>query len=78
MGTGESNACKQGLNGKPPDSAPNCFKCRWYYVTWDAQFPNGCKIFQFKTHAGALPSAEVHAATGTHCPQFEKNPRIKE
>jgi len=39
-------------------------------VTWEPAYPRGCEVFGIKTRN--LPSAEVFAATGTHCPAFER------
>ncbi|MFO1442167.1 uracil-DNA glycosylase [Bacillus sp. Bva_UNVM-123] len=48
----------------------DCFKCKYFYVTWDSRYPKGCKAFQFKT--AQLPSAEVLRASGQPCLRFEK------
>lgn len=56
-----------------PNAAPNCLDCAQFYVTWDPSFPRGCRLFEIKSRA--LPSHEVFAATGKHCPSFE--PRRK-
>ncbi|MBY0123399.1 uracil-DNA glycosylase [Bacillus sp. S/N-304-OC-R1] len=48
----------------------DCFKCKYFYVTWDQRFPKGCKAFQFKT--AKLPSMEVLKASGQPCLRFEK------
>lgn len=48
----------------------NCFTCRHFYVTWDPNFPKGCKAFQFKTRR--LPSQEVMKASGQACLKYEK------
>ncbi|HAE21453.1 MAG TPA: hypothetical protein DCG47_03895 [Spirochaetaceae bacterium] len=55
--------------GETPDRAPNCLRCAHFYVTWDPAFPRGCR--QFEIVCRALPSQEVYAATGRHCPSFE-------
>ncbi|MCP1160856.1 uracil-DNA glycosylase [Bacillus infantis] len=48
---------------------PNCFKCKHFYVTWDQQFPKGCRAFQFKGRQ--LPSKAVERASGHPCLKFE-------
>jgi hypothetical protein len=48
----------------------DCFKCKFFYVTWDQRFPKGCKAFQFKT--AKLPSIEVLKASGQPCLRFER------
>ncbi|HOX13535.1 MAG TPA: hypothetical protein P5313_04275 [Spirochaetia bacterium] len=55
--------------GLPPDRAPNCLACRHFIVTWEPAYPRGCEVFGIKSRN--LPSAEVFAATGLHCPAFE-------
>lgn len=51
----------------------NCFKCEYYYVTWDPNFPRGCRAFAFKT--ARIPSAQVYQASGEHCLRFKKRER---
>ncbi|MFS8629776.1 MAG: uracil-DNA glycosylase [Bacillales bacterium] len=51
----------------------NCFQCRYFYVTWDPNFPRGCKAFGFKTKT--LPSVEVLRASGQECLKFEPKTR---
>jgi len=58
-----------------PRSAPDCLKCRHFFVSWDPRFPRGCRVFEIKSLR--LPSDEVYAATGHHCPSFELSPKIK-
>ncbi|MDE3840376.1 uracil-DNA glycosylase [Bacillus methanolicus] len=48
----------------------NCVKCSHFYVTWDPNFPRGCKAFQFKTRN--LPSVEVFRASGRACLKYER------
>jgi len=47
----------------------NCLKCRHFYVTWDPQFPRGCRAFGFKTRL--LPSQTVLSSSGQPCMNFE-------
>jgi len=47
----------------------NCLKCRYFEVTWDPNFPRGCKIFGIKSRK--LPSETVKASTGRDCPSFK-------
>ncbi|QZY55706.1 uracil-DNA glycosylase [Crassaminicella profunda] len=52
-----------------------CRKCKYFYVTWDVKFPNGCKLFGIK--AKSVPSILVYQSTGEKCTHFiEKNKRI--
>ncbi|PLT35918.1 uracil-DNA glycosylase [Bacillus sp. V5-8f] len=48
----------------------NCMTCKHFFVTWDRNFPRGCKAFQFKT--AVLPSQEVLRASGRQCMKYEK------
>ncbi|MBN1519167.1 MAG: hypothetical protein JW923_03665 [Spirochaetales bacterium] len=58
-----------------PARAPNCLSCVHFYVTWDAAFPRGCRMFEIKTRK--LPSHEVYAATGRHCPAYERKACVR-
>jgi len=51
------------------DKKINCLLCKHYYVTWDPQFPKGCRAYQFKSNR--LPSVEVLRASGEICLKFE-------
>nr|WP_152446166.1 hypothetical protein [Bacillus sp. THAF10] len=54
----------------------NCLTCKYYYVTWDAKFPKGCKAFGFKTNQ--LPSLAVFRSSGAPCLKYEpKDSQIK-
>ena len=51
----------------------DCFKCRYFYVTWDAGRPRGCKAFGFKTEK--MPSVIVFENSGADCLKYSpKNP----
>jgi len=58
-----------------PDRAPNCLQCAHFRVTWDTAYPRSCTVFDIKTRL--MPSAEVFAATGLHCPAFSLKPGLK-
>ena len=47
----------------------NCHKCKYYYVTWEAGMPHGCKFFGFKSRQ--IPSAVVHQSSGKACQGYE-------
>lgn len=57
------------------DRAPDCLKCKHFYITWDNQFPRGCRVFSFKTPN--WPSQDIYRNTGHHCPSFEASPKHK-
>ena len=46
----------------------DCFKCKYFYVTWDANNPRGCKAFTVKTRR--LPSDVVLETSGEECLKF--------
>lgn len=48
----------------------NCIKCKYFYITWDKNFPNGCKLFGFK--GLKMPSITVVEATGSPCVNFSE------
>ncbi|MDR0662913.1 MAG: hypothetical protein LBF80_02385 [Spirochaetaceae bacterium] len=52
----------------PARTHPNCLKCEFFRVSWDAAFPRSCTQFDIKCRA--LPSVEVFNATGRQCPSF--------
>lgn len=47
----------------------DCMKCAHFYVTWDPQFPKGCKAFGFKSPQ--MPSLTVLSSSGKPCMNFE-------
>jgi len=51
------------------ERAPDCLKCIHFRITWEPSFPRACDLFGVKCRN--LPSHEVFAATGRHCPSFE-------
>ena len=48
----------------------NCFKCVYFYITWDPKFPKACKFFEFKSRG--MPSITVFQSTGSNCIAFEE------
>jgi len=48
----------------------NCFKCIYYYITWDKNNPKGCKYFGFKTKQ--MPSIIVKKSSGKDCKAFKE------
>ncbi|MBL1212571.1 MAG: uracil-DNA glycosylase [Ignavibacteriae bacterium] len=46
----------------------NCRKCNYFYVTWDAKSPYGCKALGFKTPN--MPSSDVFNNSGIECLKF--------
>jgi len=52
---------------------PECQRCKFYYVTWDPNFPYGCRAFGFKSKVA--PYLEVYSASQTSCLKFEPRNR---
>jgi len=46
----------------------NCRKCKYYYVTWEAGKPHGCKAYGFKS--AQIPSMVVKRSSGAECSLF--------
>ncbi|MGE5677485.1 MAG: uracil-DNA glycosylase [Pseudomonadota bacterium] len=46
----------------------NCISCIYYYITWDNNFPKGCKLFEIKSRR--MPSDVVREATGESCRNY--------
>lgn len=51
---------------------PNCYKCSYFYITYDTRFPHGCKAYGVQSKY--LPSSVIIRTTGIGCISFkEKN-----
>ena len=48
----------------------DCYKCKYFAVTWEPQFPKSCLLFGFKTRQ--QPSVEVFNSSGALCEGFEE------
>jgi len=52
----------------------NCAQCAHFFITWEKDFPYGCKAYEIK--AKTAPYIEVLSNTGVPCLTFEKkNPQ---
>ncbi len=49
-------------------SAPNCWQCLHFAVSWDPKLPYSCKLMGFKSRGA--PSLEVLRADGRPCRGF--------
>lgn len=49
-------------------NAIECFKCAYYFVTWDKNHPRGCRYFGFK--GSRTPSLVVRQSSGEDCKMF--------
>ena len=50
------------------DTAPNCLRCRNFFITHVVAFPYGCRALGFKSRRH--PSEEVLVASGEPCAYF--------
>lgn len=48
----------------------DCFKCKHFYITWDQNFPRGCRAMGFKLKE--MPSDVVFQSSGMECLRFEE------
>ncbi|MEW5832390.1 MAG: uracil-DNA glycosylase [Campylobacterota bacterium] len=46
----------------------NCHRCAYYFVTWEAHQPHGCKAYGFKSRM--IPSQVVLSSSGAQCIYF--------
>lgn len=56
-----------------PPPAPDCARCRAFFVTYEPARPYGCRTFGFKSPR--LPRDEVRLTTGHECAAFEARAR---
>ncbi|MED4600164.1 uracil-DNA glycosylase [Paenibacillus validus] len=63
---------RQAANQSQPSSTTriNCYKCKHFYVTWDPNFPRGCRSYGIKT--SELPSSLIRRSSGKPCLTFEE------
>ncbi|MCD6306871.1 MAG: uracil-DNA glycosylase [Deltaproteobacteria bacterium] len=47
----------------------DCQRCRHYYITWDRNFPYGCRAMAFKSRQ--MPCIAVRMTSGKECLSFE-------
>lgn len=48
--------------------SPNCWKCRFFKISWDPKFPYECQAMDFKSQG--LPCAQVLGIDGRECQSF--------
>jgi hypothetical protein len=46
-----------------------CKKCRHFHITWNKDFPRGCRVMGFKSRSA--PSVLVLKSSGMSCRLFE-------
>ncbi|WP_443640404.1 hypothetical protein ABXT70_10295 [Candidatus Njordibacter sp. Uisw_039] len=53
-------------------STPDCMQCKHFYVTWEAKFPRGCRLFAIKSRQ--LPMIEIMRIDGHACRGYAPKP----
>lgn len=53
----------------------NCRVCKYLYITWDRNFPNGCRGYGFKSKE--IPSVFVLKSSGDNCKVFTPKQKQK-
>ena len=70
-----------GINGWPVNRGvmkAKCFQCKHFYISWDQNFPRGCRAYKFTSER--LPSVVVKESSGADCQLFaqkKKKPTAK-
>ena len=54
---------------------PDCFKCIYFNLTWEAKTPRECRLYGFKT--AGMPSIIFYHTTGSQCVGFRQKPMKK-
>ncbi|MCL2099085.1 MAG: uracil-DNA glycosylase [Oscillospiraceae bacterium] len=57
-------------NKTEPGRGPDCFKCIYFYLTWETKTPRSCRLYGFKT--ASMPSVVFYETTGVKCIGFKK------
>jgi hypothetical protein len=60
----KSSGGNNSVESKEP-AEKNCHSCKNFYITWEKEFPYGCRVMDFKS--ARLPSLEVEEADGQAC-----------
>lgn len=58
------------MEQKKQPSKVNCFKCEYFYITHDPDFPYGCRAVRFKSRS--MPSKEMYVNSGMECQLFKQ------
>ncbi|HSH68368.1 MAG TPA: hypothetical protein VK997_00520 [Deferrisomatales bacterium] len=58
------------------DRTVNCLQCVYFFVTWEAARPRGCRALGFKCRE--VPSQAVRNASGEECRYFRRRDRNRD
>jgi hypothetical protein len=70
-----SPSCEYSPLQARQSSGAVCNRCVHFFVTYDVNFPYGCRAMNFKSRQ--LPNREVLAVTGEACVSFIAKPPIR-
>jgi len=70
---GNKLECMATPERKWPQTPITCHRCRHYYVTWDKNFPFGCRAMEFKGRQ--MPATVVRRTTGGSCLLYQEKRR---
>ncbi|MEO5340535.1 MAG: hypothetical protein H7837_08470 [Magnetococcus sp. MYC-9] len=60
-------------SAEEPAGGIDCRRCCHFQITWDPEFPRGCRAMGFKS--SQWPWMEVLRSSGEPCLKFEAKPR---
>ena len=69
---------KAEMNSEPPsgknqnkqETEVNCFSCSHFYITYEQDFPYGCRAVGFKSRP--MPSQVMYVSSGIDCQLFKE------
>jgi hypothetical protein len=53
----------------------NCNKCKYFYITWEKEFPYGCKAMGFKSKN--MPNRVTREVSQRQCLSFEPKDELR-
>ena len=62
----KENSKKTQING---EKDINCFRCKYFYITWNIEYPKGCRKFCFESDS--LPTIFLKKCNIPVCPFFK-------
>ncbi len=64
------------MGAEPSTTSPDCWRCKYFAISWDTRNPYSCKLMGFKSRM--IPSFEVFRADGHPCRGFTAKPISEE
>lgn len=66
---GKDRNTREPLGYKVNQDTIDCFKCTYFYITWDKNHPYGCKAMGFKSKQ--ISGIVVQQSSGKNCMYFK-------